>query len=196
MKLTKNSKLFINYFLGPLLLIWLSWSICHQIQQQPGLENAWMRIRASLNSPLAWNVIFVVLLMIMNWSVEAFKWKISVRSIQRIPFITALQAVFSGLSFSVSTPNRVGEYLGRLLYMKEGNRLKTISITIVGSISQLIITLIAGWSGLIILRHKIEEAHLISAMWMNVIIYGALAFLLLTLFFYFRLSWIVRWIDR
>jgi uncharacterized membrane protein YbhN (UPF0104 family) len=196
MRLTKNTKIFINYFLGPLLFIWLSWSIYNQIKQQPDLGNAWHRIKASLNSPLAWNVILVMVLMIINWSIEAIKWQISVKPLQKISFITALQAVFSGVSFSVSTPNRVGEFLGRGLYMNEGNRLKSISITIVGSISQLIITLFAGWMGMLILREKISSAHLLSQMWMNVIIYGVFAFLLITLLFYFRLSFIVRWADR
>ncbi|HUR65724.1 MAG TPA: lysylphosphatidylglycerol synthase domain-containing protein [Chitinophagaceae bacterium] len=196
MKLNKNSKIFINYFLGPLLFLWLSWSIYRQIQKQPGLEEAWLRIKASLSSSGIWNLITVLLLMIVNWSIEAVKWKLSVRSVQEVSFFKAFQAVLSGVSFSVSTPNRIGEYLGRVLYMKEGSRLKTISITIVGSISQLIITLLAGCIGLYILRDEIEARQLISPMWMNVIVYGVTAVLLVLLLFYFRLSGLVKWADR
>ena len=155
-----------------------------------------MRIKGSFTSPMIWNLIAVVLLMFVNWGIEAFKWKLSVKPIQQVSFFKAFQAVLSGVSFSVSTPNRVGEYLGRVLYMDEGNRLKTISITIVGSISQLIITLLMGCIGLLILRHEIEAKQLISPMWMSVIVYGVIAVLLITLLFYFRLSWIVKWMDR
>ncbi|HRG92205.1 MAG TPA: lysylphosphatidylglycerol synthase domain-containing protein, partial [Chitinophagaceae bacterium] len=102
----------------------------------------------------------------------------------------------SGVSFSVSTPNRIGEYLGRVLYMNEGNRLKTISITIVGSISQLIITLLAGLIGLVFLRQEILDRQLMSAIWMNVVVYGVLTVLTGLLLFYFRLSWLIRWLDR
>ena len=196
MKLNRTSKNFINYFLGPFLFLWLSWSIYRQIQQQPGWKQAWVRIKGSFTSPLIWNLIGVVLLMFVNWGIEAFKWKLSVKPVQQVSFFKALQAVLSGVSFSVSTPNRIGEYLGRVLYMNEGNRLKTISITIVGSISQLIITLLAGCTGLLILRHEIEAKQLISPMWMSVIVYGVMAVLLITLLFYFRLSWIVKWTDR
>ena len=160
------------------------------------MENAWLRIRSSLNSRMLWDLAAVFCLMIINWGIEAFKWKISVSSIQEVSFIKAFQAVLSGLSFSVSTPNRMGEYLGRLFYMNEGNRLKTISITIVGSISQLIITLLAGCIGLFFLRNQIEEAKLVSALWMNVILYGVIFVLLVLVLFYFRISWIVKWIDR
>lgn len=196
MKLNRNSKIFINYFLGPLLFLWLGWSIYRQIQKQPNLATAWQGIQESFTTPLVWNLFAVILLMLVNWSVEAMKWKVSVRPIQQISFLKALRAVLSGVSFSVSTPNRVGEYFGRVLYMDEGNRLKTISITIVGSISQLIITLLMGFTGLLLLRRGIESSQLISPVWMNVIIYGVLAVLSGLLLFYFRLSWLIKWVDR
>lgn len=80
--------------------------------------------------------------------------------------------------------------------MNEGNRLKTISITIVGSISQLIITLLAGSVGLIIIKNGIVSKQLISPMWMSVIQYGVLSVLLGLTLFYFRLSWLIKWVDR
>jgi hypothetical protein len=138
----------------------------------------------------------VVALMIVNWSIEAYKWKIAVKKIQEVEFFKAFRAVLSGVSFSVSTPNRVGEYLGRVLYMDAGNKLKSISITIVGSISQLIITLLMGGIGLIVLQSKIEEVHLISPIWLEVIIYGVIAVLVILTLFYYRLSWIIKWVDR
>jgi len=51
MKLNRNSKIFINYFLGPLLFVWLSWSIYRQVQRQPGLENAWRLIMQQTAHP-------------------------------------------------------------------------------------------------------------------------------------------------
>src|SRR5690242_551562 len=157
MKLNRNIKIFINYFLGPLLFIWLSWSIYQQVKHQPDIEKTWQHIRESMSGKRILLVVAVILLMIVNWGIEALKWKISVRSIQKVSWLKSLQAVFSGVSFSVSTPNRIGEYLGRVLYMDEGNRLRTISATIVGSLSQLIITLIAGCIGLFVLKNKITN---------------------------------------
>ena len=127
MRISKNIKIFINSFLGPLLFVWLSWSIYTQIRRQPNLEEAWQTIRESINSPLVWNLAAVILLMIVNWSFEAIKWKISVKDIQQVSFLKALRAVLSGVSFSVSTTNRVWEYLGSVLYMYDGNRFKNYS---------------------------------------------------------------------
>ncbi len=196
MKLNKNIQIFINYFLGPILFAWLSWTLYRQIQKQPNIENAWQDIRRSFNSPLVWNFVGVIVLMIINWSIEAVKWKIAVRPVQQVSFFKAFKAVLSGVSFSVSMPNRVGEYLGRVLYMDEGNRIKTISITIISSISQLIITLVMGGIGLFILHPAIEAKQLISSIWFQVILYGVMAAAIVLTLFYFRLYRIIKWVDR
>jgi len=90
----------------------------------------------------------------------------------------------------------MGEYLGRVLYVEEGNRIKTISMTIVGSMSQLIITLLMGFIGLVIIRPELESSRLVSSVWMNVTLYAVIAALLILTLFYFRLSWLIKWVDR
>lgn len=192
----KSLRIFINYFLGPLLFLWLSWSIYQQIRNQPDLDQKWNHISESFGNSLIYSFSAVFLLMLLNWSIEAYKWKLSVKRIQDISFRRAFLAILSGTSFSVTTPNRIGEYLGRVLYMGEGNRLKAISTTIVGSMSQLLATLFFGWIGLFVLRQKIISSGLISQIWVDVILTGvALATFVLTLF-YFRLPFLIRWVDR
>lgn len=195
-KHNRRFKYFINYFLGPLLFIWLSYSIFNQIRQQPGLEQSWQHIRDSFNSSRIWLLLAVLLLMLVNWSIETVKWKLAVQRIQSVDFFTALKAVLSGVSFSVMTPNRVGEYLGRVLYMEEGKRLKAISLTIAGSISQLIVTLVMGLGALLVLQKPVLDNGMITAFWMKMMIYGVLGAVMILTLFYFRLAWLVRWVDR
>src|SRR5688572_413988 len=197
MRLNKNIKIFLNYFLGPVIFIWLSWSIYQQIKQQPNLEQSWQQIKQSFSGPLIINLFIVVLLMLANWSLEALKWKLSVREVQHVSFLKSLKAIFSGVSFSVTTPNRMGEYAGRILYMEEGNRLRVVSLTILGSLSQLIITLSFGLAGLLILKNRIIGAGLIEwTRWFDLILIGvAIALVVLTVF-YFRLRWLAFWLDR
>jgi len=198
MKLNKNIKIFLNYVLGPLLFTWLSYSVFKQIKDQPNLEESWVNIKASFTDIRVFNFILVFVLMFVNWSLEALKWKISVQRVQPVSFFRSLKAIFSGVSFSVTTPNRTGEYLGRVLYMDDGNRLKVISLTILGSISQLLVTIFFGLLGLLILRHGIANVSLsVWMVWLKDIgIIGAsLAFIVLTVF-YFRIGWLVKWIDK
>lgn len=196
MKLNKNIKIFINYFLGPVLFVWLAVSIYNQVRHQANLSLSWQRIKESFYSPLAWNLVIVFLFMFINWGIEAAKWKIAIGEIQRISFIKSFRAILSGVSFSVSTPNRMGEYIGRVLYMDEGNRLRAISLTIICSMSQLIITLTMGTIGLLFMLSKIFASELVTAFWVKIVVYGVLATLVILTVFYFRLSWIVKWIDR
>ena len=197
MKLNKNIKIFINYFLGPVLFVWLSWSIYNQIKQQPNLEQSWIKIKESFSGPMIYYFLGVILLMIANWSLEAIKWKISVQHVQSVSFARSFRAVLSGLSFSVTTPNRIGEYFGRVLYMDEGNRLRVISLTILGSISQLIITLFFGITGLLLLRTELIQTELqLGSIWINIIIGGGTTALLVLTLFYFRIKWLVKWIEK
>jgi hypothetical protein len=53
-----------------------------------------------------------------------------------------------------------------------------------------------GGLGLIILRRPIEQTGLIGSVWMQVIIFGVVGVLVGLLFFYFRLSWLTRLIER
>ena len=192
----KNIRIFINYFLGPLLFIWVSYSIYNQVKAQPNLDDSWQKIRRSLTSSLAWNLVLVFVLMVVNWGIETVKWQLCIRKVQKISFTKAFKAILSGVSFSVSTPNRVGEYLGRILYMDDGNRMKAISLTITGSMSQLIITLTMGLAGLTMLAGRIEASGLISSFWLDMILYGTMLAVLALTVFYFRLSWFARWVER
>ncbi|MBO9657955.1 MAG: flippase-like domain-containing protein [Chitinophagaceae bacterium] len=176
--------------------MWLSYSIFRQISNQPGLEQSWLHIKNAFDSQRVWLLLGVMLLMLVNWSIETIKWKLAVQRVQKIDFVTALKAVMSGVSFSVMTPNRVGEYLGRVLYMEEGKRLKAISLTITGSISQLIITLLMGFISLLVLAERITESGMITTFWFRMVIYGVLVALVILTLFYFRLAVLVKWIDK
>ncbi len=199
MMLNKNIKIFLNYFLGPLLFLWLSYSIYNQVKHQPDLNTSWIKIKQSLQSTEIWDLAIVIFLMIINWSIEALKWKISIQKIQPIGFSRSFRAILSGVSFSVSTPNRIGEYLGRILYMEEGNRLRVISLTIVSSMSQLIITLFAGSIGLFFIRKSIETGEVIQGLdpfWLRVVQYGVIIVLTILTGLYFRLSLLISLVDK
>ena len=102
--------------------------------------------------------------MLVNWGLEARKWQLLLRPLEQLSFTNAYKSVLAGCSITMLTPNRVGEYGGRILYVKEEHRLDAIPLTILGSISQLLITLAAGSAGLIFLRYSGESEKLFSFM--------------------------------
>lgn len=94
--------------------------------------------------------VVVLLMMPLNWSIEAAKWRFLVRKIEPVSFLSSFRAIFTGITVSSFTPNRVGEYLGRVFIFTKANRWDGVLATIVGSMSQLLITLLAGSVGLLL----------------------------------------------
>jgi uncharacterized membrane protein YbhN (UPF0104 family) len=199
MQMNKNIKIFINYFLGPLLFAWLSYSIYRQIVKQPQLEESWLSIRQSFQSYKINYLVGAILLIAVNWGLEAWKWMISVRTFYPIKFMQAYKADLSGVSFSVTMPNRIGEYLGRIVYLPEGNRLKTISVTLVGSFSQLLITIFVGTLGFIFLKPSLFVQFPQLKIWYQFVLYGLIFVLVIMALIYFNVAGTVglfnRWIK-
>jgi hypothetical protein len=194
----KNIKLLVNYGLGPLLFLWLSWSIYQQLIHQSDLNNTINRLWASLKGPDAWKVWTALALVVFNWGLEAAKWQNLLKPLEQISFLKAMRAILAGVAFSINTPNRIGEYGGRVLYVKDGHRWQAVSLTIAGSLSQLIITLATGIAGLVALLNQpsLFQSSPVQQLWLQVLLYGTIAVALFLTILYFRLSWLVQWLEK
>ncbi|HVG13644.1 MAG TPA: lysylphosphatidylglycerol synthase domain-containing protein [Chitinophagaceae bacterium] len=196
MQWSKSIKIFFNYLLGPLLFAWLLFFIYRHIQKQPNIEQSWEHIKTSFQAGKALDLILVFVLMFVNWGIEARKWQISVLPIRRISYMQAFKAILSGVSFSVTTPNRVGEYVGRMLYMPEGSRLKSISVTLVGSLSQLLVTFLSGIVGLILLKAKLVEQGILNEFIYRIVLAVLVITVLILSILYWRISIIEAFIEK
>ncbi len=54
--------------------------------------------------------------MLINWGVEALKWKLVVQKAAEVSFIQAYKAVLVGNTYGIFTPNRVGDSRESFLY--------------------------------------------------------------------------------
>lgn len=189
----KNIELIINYVAGPVVFCILAYAIYVQIQKQADWKQS---LQHFFDAENALKIAPVFLLMFVNWSIEAIKWKIALS--KTISVKTALKAIFSGTTMAFFTPNRVGEYMGRMLHLPTRDRLPSIALTVVCSISQVLVTFIAGTIGLFILKDEIAEQYNNANVifWINLLLYIVTAGSLVLTIFYFRLRWIVKWIDR
>lgn len=157
-------------------------------------------MKYAFSSKNTWPLVFLFALMIANWGIEAKKWQILVRPVEKLNLFRAFRAVLSGLSLSLFLPNGIGEYTGRIVYMQEGNRLRSVALTIVGSISQVLVTFIAGIAGLIYLRHYTwphsAQFEGLSLFWMDGIMYMIILGTLFLLLIYYKLSWLTSVIEK
>ena len=196
----KNIKIFLKYIIGPLLCVWLFYSLYQQIKAQPNLHQSIALMKDAPFGTQAWKFWMVIFLALVNWGLEARKWQLLLLPIQKISFLRAYRSVLSGLALSLNTPNRMGEYGGRILYVQEGSRIRAISLSIAGSISQLIVTLVLGCVGLAYLLF-FQKAHSgpimgLSVFWIETLLFISSLISLLLILFFFRLSWLVRLIDK
>jgi hypothetical protein len=194
----KNIKIFVNYFLVPILLIWLGVNLYNQITNQANKAEAWQNIKQAFVGVKSWEIYAASALMLLNWGIEALKWQLLIKPLQKINFTTAFKAVFAGTSFAVNTPNRVGEYFGRMIYVEEGKRLQSVPLTIAGSFSQLIITLVVGTIGLFFYIQLNENAASasISSFWLKIFTIGCAFVSVVCLLIYFKMSWLISGITK
>ncbi len=185
--------------IGPLVFCLLAFSIYRQLFAQPNWEQSFNQVLHALTGQGSGLVIGAIALMLVNWGIEARKWQLVIRKIQPISFFQSWKAVHSGLTLAFFTPNRMGEYVGRVLYIQEGKRIQAVSLTIVCSMAQLLVTWVAGIAGIIYLKWYLSrQAGTDSSLlfWMNAVLFISIGAALFLTLLYFRLSWLVRWIEK
>ena len=140
------------------------------------------------------------MLMLANWGLEARKWQLSIHELERVSFPKAFAAILSGVAIASFTPNRVGEYLGRMLYIEEGKRMRSVSLTIICSLAQFLTTMIAGMGGIIYFK-KYLETQIVSdkeslQTGLNILLFGIGFIVACLAVFYFRLSSVVSLLEK
>jgi len=157
-------------------------------------------IKASFTGARAWMFYAVMVLMFFNWGIEARKWQVLIRAIQPLSFRRAFRAIFSGQALGLITPNRVGEYAGRIVYLEDGNRLRAIALSATGSLAQTIVTFVVGVIGLVymynVLLTGLPQMQGLPSFWLKGLIYLLLMATLVLLLFYYNLSWVTKVMER
>ena len=106
------------------------------------------------HAPLRY-LLFILALVPVNLMLEAKKFQLFLnastqRNSKKMLIFSALKQVLAGLTVGVFTPNRVGEYAGRLTNTHPGERKSIIAATLLGGVAQWIPLLYGGIVGLLL----------------------------------------------
>lgn len=102
-------------------------------------------------SALHWPwLVLVALLLPLNWFLETAKWKRLIAASEKISWKEAWSAVLAGLAIGAATPNRVGEFAGRIFQLKSTPLRDGIVFTLVSSFMQVLVTVAFGVIGLLL----------------------------------------------
>jgi len=134
-----------NYLIRALIILITYGFIYRQVFIERKLDEIMGVFNKMMEQQQAWFMIsLILLLMLLNWSIESVKWRLLIAKIEKISFFRAFKAVMTGVSVSLFTPNRTGDYLGRVFILEKGNHVEGILITLIGSFAQIVVTLSAG----------------------------------------------------
>lgn len=166
------------------------WHVRSQLHRLHEAEVSLSNFGQRLWSPFFLLVLFLAFL---NWSIEAIKWRLLLKDAVPVSTLIALRAFFNGVTVSFFTPNRLGEFAGRIIYLPAEKRIEGALLGFLGSTSQLLVTLQMGLFSLLILWPVYAGGETLTVR----IVQSLLAlFILLLTFLWIRMPGVVRFVDR
>ena len=91
-------------------------------------------------------------MVVLNWGIEAAKWRRLVAPVEAMGFGRAFSATLAGTATGLLTPNRTGEPVGRVLFLAPEHRWQGGFATLVGSIAQFTTTVVLGAAAFLVWR--------------------------------------------
>ena len=141
----------------------------------------------------AWIVVLAVALMPVCWLLETTKWRVLMRPALDLSLLQGLKAVLGGVAVSLFTPNRIGEYGGRILFVPARYNWRAVIATLVGSFAQNLVHISIGLAGVLAFLLFMPDLPYAFRTGLAVLIGLILAAGILI---YFNLPTIGAWLER
>ncbi|RYZ97865.1 MAG: hypothetical protein EOP47_20730 [Sphingobacteriaceae bacterium] len=189
--MTASAKKILSWTLKAAILGLAIWFIYHKFLKKNDDLNQFKALITNLNrNHVLITLSGVVLLMVLNWFLEALKWQYVTRKLAEISRWKAIESVFCGLTWAIITPNRVGEYGGRVMFLPHRKRIHGLFAMIVGGFGQNLVTNILGLTGALWFIYNYLFNY-INAIYFGCIVVFIAGFLFLLTLFYFNISLMV-----
>jgi len=122
----------------------------------------------------------------VNWWLESLKFRSLLSKVETLNKWESFKSVYAGNAIGVLTPNKVGTFIGRALYLKNKGTVSVVSSTMLGNVAQLTTTALFGFFGFLIVVSSGSKLNFISASFPTYALMGStiLVILLVILFLY------------
>jgi hypothetical protein len=137
-------------------------------------------------SGLWWKLTIILVLVFINYFIEAIKWRQLVSGLENISIMVSMKSVLIGLLFALFTPARLGEIGGRIIVLNKPNRWQGVASLLAGSLSQNLAIIIAGCGAMIYFLYQPVQ---LSGILTSSISIGTTLLLILGLVIYFNMQW-------
>lgn len=187
--MTKNrNNQLLNGSIKLLIAGLMVWVLYRQVFAKDNIEQIGTTFLATLKSQPLTPLLLVIALMPVNWIFETLKWRLLIQDFEQLSFRKSLAAIFAGVAFSILTPNRIGEYGGRVLFVKPENNWKTVVATLVGSYSQLLAILSFGIVGFVFF---VSEYLSLEPIILRSVLFLSIMLILIMLFCFYNIDLII-----
>ncbi|HZX59563.1 MAG TPA: hypothetical protein VFE54_12585, partial [Mucilaginibacter sp.] len=191
--MTASAKKLLSYLLKAAILILAFVYIYRRINNNTNLKQFEQLIAGISRTQVIVTMSVVFLLMLVNWLLESFKWKYLTRELVKISAWKAIEAVFCGLTWAIFTPNRIGEYGGRVMFLPPAKRIQGVFVMAVGSFGQNVITNFLGLTALIWFNYTYFHLNTWAALGLSLL---GICFMILLLLVYFNIGWLVTLLNK
>lgn len=191
--MTSSAKKIFSYLLKAVILVLAAIFIYHRVNNNANLRQFQILISHISRNQVLLTMSLVVLLMVANWLLESLKWQYLARALVTVTIWEAVEAVFCGLTWAIFTPNRIGEYGGRVMFLPNRKRIHGVFAMAVGSFGQNVITNVTGL--LASLWFVYYFLHINTWLYLGIVVL-TIIFLVLLNIFYFNIKWLVGLLDR
>lgn len=175
------------------MILLLCWALYQQVFARENLTDLKAAFLKNFTADNMYWLVYAVLLMPINWAFETLKWHQLIKNFEQLTFWKTYRGILAGVTLSLFTPNRVGEYGGRILVVDPKNNWKAVIATLVGSFSQLLVLLSMGLFGLVYFTlHFMEvEPYVLQG-----VLFLGIALIGLMLFCFFNIDLVIPIVKR
>lgn len=189
LSLSKSQKKTFSYAFKLIILLLASYFIYTKLSNNHNLKN-FISIIHQLDNVAVWLTIsIIILLMFLNWFIESLKWQFLISKVEKISLYRAVESVFCGLTWAIFTPNRIGEYGGRIFFLSPRKRIQGMVAMSVGHIAQMVITNVLGALSFLWFIYNFKPLDLWLFVIIGLLVFGFCSFFIL---FYFNIRWIEK----
>jgi hypothetical protein len=147
-ELLKKLRTYFNNSIGFILFIVCAVAIYNKVATNDNLNQFGDQIKQQFYTIGFFQWAVLIILFGLNYLMESIKWKLVLAELSPISILKSYKSVLVGQAFAFFTPARSGDYVGRILFLEAGNKLKGLAQMAWASYAQLLITLFFGSIGL------------------------------------------------
>ncbi len=185
--MTSQYKKILSYLIKTVIVVFTFWIIYNKLSDNENLNSFGNLLKQIPQSEIIFVMTTVVVLMFLNWGLEALKWRRLVSGIEKISIWRSIESVFCGLTWAVFTPNRIGEYGGRVFFLSPKRRIVGVVAMAVGNIGQMVLTNVFGAIALCIFIYKFVN---IDYRLFYALVILSVMFCAFFIIFYFNIKWL------